>query len=69
MAALLTPHDMLRKLQESGDMTRLMVLQEEVKTLPFGDIWTKYCEECSVAADEGWLEDVLCYEKEVLTNR
>ena len=50
-------------------MTRLMVMQEEMKTLPFGDIWAKYCEECGVAADESWLDDVLAYEKEVLANR
>ena len=69
LAALVTPNDMLRKLQEEGNMTRLMVMQEEMKTLPFGDIWTKYCEECGVAADESWLEDVLAYEKEVLAVR
>ena len=69
LSALITPNDMLRQLQEDGNMTRLMVMQEEVKTLPFGDIWTKYCEECGVAADENWLEDVLRYEKEVLAAR
>lgn len=36
------------------------------KTLPFGDVWNKYCEECGVAADESWLDEVLAYEKEVL---
>jgi L-rhamnose isomerase len=46
-----------------------MVMQEEMKTLPFGDIWAKYCEECGVSADESWFEEVLAYEKEVLANR
>ena len=40
-----------------------------VITLPFGDIWAKYCEECGVAADESWFEEVLAYEKEVLAAR
>lgn len=69
LSALITPNDMLRKLQEEGNMTRLMVMQEEMKTLPFGDIWEKYCEECVVAADESWLDDVLAYEKEILAVR
>ena len=60
---------MLRKLQAEGNMTRLMVMQEEMKTLPFGNIWEKYCEECGVAADESWLDDVLAYEKEILAVR
>jgi len=69
LLALITPHEALRKLQEEGNTTRLMVMQEEMKTLPFGDIWRKYCKECSVTADESWLEDVLAYEKEILKVR
>ena len=60
---------MLRQLQDEGNMTRLMVMQEEMKTLPFGDVWAKYCDECGVTADENWLEEVLEYEKEVLATR
>jgi L-rhamnose isomerase len=69
LSALLTPNEMLADLQNSANMTKLMVMQEEMKTLPFGDIWIKYCEECGVAADEGWLDNVLAYENEVLANR
>jgi len=46
-----------------------MVMQEELKTFPFGDVWTKYCEECGVPADKNWFEEVERYEKEVLLNR
>ena len=69
LSALVTPNDMLKELQDAGNMTKLMVMQEELKTMPFGDIWAKYCEECGVAADESWLDDVLAYEKEVLAVR
>ena len=62
-------NEMLKKLQDEGNMTRLMVMQEEMKTLPFGDIWSKYCEECGVAADESWLDDVFAYEEKILTER
>ena len=69
LSALVTPNDMLKELQDTGNMTKLMVMQEELKTMPFGDVWAKYCEECGVAADESWLDEVLEYEKEVLANR
>ena len=44
-------------------------MQEELKTFPFGDVWTKYCEECGVPADKNWFAEVERYEKEVLLNR
>ena len=37
--ALLTPNETLKQLQDEGRMTELMVKQEEIKTLPFGDVW------------------------------
>ena len=41
--ALLTPNEALKQLQDENRMTELMVRQEEIKTLPFGDVWAKYC--------------------------
>ena len=68
--ALCTPNEMLANLQKENNMTKLMVLQEQLKTMPFGEIWNKYCEECGVKADDGeWLEEVLKYVKEVLSKR
>ncbi|MDD3198572.1 MAG: L-rhamnose isomerase, partial [Eubacteriales bacterium] len=37
--ALCTPHDKLKKMQDDGDFTELMVVQEGLKTMPFGDVW------------------------------
>ena len=67
--ALCTPHDKLKKLQDNGEFTELMVVQEGLKTMPFGDVWVKYCETCGVAGDESWFEDVKKYESEVLSLR
>ena len=65
--ALLQPDDKLKALQDSGNMTELMVLQEEMKTAPFGDIWNEYL------LREGVENDYFCeiakYEKEVLSKR
>ena len=65
--ALLQPNDKLKELQDSNNMTELMVLQEELKTAPFGDIWVKYLESEKIPAD--YLSEVKEYEKEVLLKR
>jgi len=44
-------------------------LQEEMKTLPFGDVWDEYCKECGVAEDGAWFGVVKEYENSVLKNR
>ena len=69
LSALCTPNAELKKLQDENRLTELMVMQEELKTFPFGDVWTKYCEECGVPADKNWFAEVERYEKEVLLNR
>lgn len=67
--ALLMPHAKLKALQDSGNFTEMMMLQEECKTLPFGDIWEAYCESQGVPADASWYEEIRTYEKEVLSLR
>ncbi|MBR2018996.1 MAG: L-rhamnose isomerase [Clostridia bacterium] len=69
LAALLTPHDALKALQNSGRMTELLALQEEYKTYPMGAVWEEYCKREGVPADASWIEDVLNYEKTVLSAR
>jgi len=44
-------------------------MQEEVKTLPFGDIWAEYCSRCGVDADTAWYNEIVKYENEVLLKR
>ena len=67
--ALLTPNEALKKLQDENRFTELMVMQDETKTMPFGDVWKEYCEQCGVPGDREWLHDVKTYEKEVLSKR
>lgn len=67
--ALLMPHDKLKALQDEGRFTELMVLNEEVKTLPFGDIWEQYCKSSGVPTDCELFGEVDKYEKEVLLKR
>ena len=65
--ALLQPNDKLKVLQEENDMTSLMVLQEELKTAPMGDVWAEYLKREGIAED--YLTEVKVYEKEVLSKR
>ncbi len=67
LSALLTPNEYLKGLQDSANMTELLVMQEEVKTYPFGEVWEEYLRQCNVPSD--WFEKIKTYEKEVLLKR
>ncbi len=67
--ALLTPHKTLQKLQNDRNFTRLMMMQEDIKTLPFGDVWNYFCSVNNVAADLEWYGEIQKYEDDVLTKR
>ena len=67
--ALLQPCDVLKKLQDEGNFTKLMVMQEELKTYPFGEVWQEYCRVCGKPEDGAWFPAVEAYEKEVLSLR
>ncbi len=65
--ALLQPTEELKALQNEGNMTRLMVCQEALKTAPFYDVWEEYLRRENVPS--GYIDEVEKYEKEVLKNR
>ncbi len=67
LSALVTPD--FTELQNKNDWTKLMVAKEEMKTMPFGEIWAQYCRVCGVLADGEWFEAVREYENNVLCKR
>ncbi len=69
LSALCTPNESFKKLQDENNMTELMVMQEEIKLFPFGDVWEEYCRVCGVEASFKWLDEVKKYEEEVLLKR
>lgn len=69
LSALLQPAKKLKGLQDAGNFTELMVLQEELKLYPMGDVWNYFCEMCDVPQKEDWFDFVKRYEEEVLTKR
>lgn len=69
LMALLTPNEELTSIQNSDNWTKLMVKQEELKTLPFGEIWNEYCRQCDTLPDGEWFNIIETYENEVLCKR
>ena len=69
LKAMLTPWKELKALQDAGEFTAQLVLQEEYKNYPVDEIWAEFCKRNGVVADESWLKVVQKYEKDVLLKR
>ena len=67
--ALLQPHEALKEMQDRADYTQRLMLMEDTKTLPFGDVWDEYCRRAGVPLDREWYEEVMRYEREVTSKR
>jgi L-rhamnose isomerase len=65
--ALLEPSDKLKALQDEGNMTELLVMSEELKTMPFGAVWEEYLTRSGV--EISFIESIKEYEKKVLSAR
>jgi L-rhamnose isomerase len=66
--ALLQPNHALKALQEDAKFTELMALSEELKTLPFGEVWEEYLRQQGTAGAD-WYDAVQKYEDTVLSKR
>lgn len=67
--SLLTPWNLLKKAQDEHDHTKLLELSEDIKTLPFGEIFAEYCRREGVPEDGNWYKAVEEYENKVLKKR
>ena len=65
LTALLLPNEKLKELQDNGEFTKLLALQEENKLLPVGAVWDEFCTRNNVPAGSEWLKDIEDYEKNV----
>jgi L-rhamnose isomerase len=68
LIALLEPAA-LREAEKSGDLTTRLALMEELKSMPWGDVWDHYCEMQSVPVGMNWLKETQKYEAAVLSKR
>ncbi len=65
--ALLQPSKKMQELQDEASFTELMVLSEEMKTMPMGDVWAEFLERQGI---EGcYINSIKEYEEKVLVNR
>ena len=70
VSRIVTPDDdpNFRRMKEQYAEQYLLVRQEELKTLPFGEVWAEYCRR-GVPKDGAWLPEVRRYEKSILEAR
>lgn len=69
LIALLEPTDKLRQMEGAGDFTARLAILEELKTLPFGEVWDYYCSKMEIPAGTDWLKEVRDYEAKVTNLR
>lgn len=69
LIAALTPWDTLKQLQDSGNHTKLLALKEELKMLPYHEVWQHYCNQERVASDISWFDEINIYEQSVQSKR
>lgn len=69
LRALLTPWNLLKEAQDTYDHTRTLALQEEIKTLPWQEVWNEYLSRNGYVDDASWYEEIKEYENEILKER
>lgn len=69
MISMLEPTQLIGDIEDSGNTGHRLALLEELKSLPFGAVWNKFCLDNNTPAGYDWLEQVDKYEKEVLSKR
>lgn len=69
LKALLEPTEKLQKIEENQDFTARLVLTEQLKDLPYNDVWNYYCFREGVEQDLDWYDFVKVYESEILKER
>ncbi len=67
--ALLEPIEKLRKFEEQGKNFERLSMLELMKTKPFGAIWDYYCLKNKVPVGQDYIDEILKYEKKILSKR
>ncbi len=69
LTAMLLPNEKLKAMQDKREFTELMMLQEELKFFPVGDVWNEFCRRNGTDGSAKWFDEIKKYEKEVLSAR
>ena len=69
LKALLEPTEDLRTIELEQDLTKRLVVTEELKDFPYADVWNYFCETNGVPVGLAWYNEVKAYEEQVLPKR
>jgi L-rhamnose isomerase len=69
LAALLEPIDHMRELEVAGDYTARLALLEELKAMPVGAVWDRFCQQQGAPVGLCFLDEIRVYEAEELSKR
>lgn len=69
LISLLEPVKIIKDAENRGDYFSRLALMEDLKSMPYGNVWNHYCEINNTPNDFEWIKEVLDYEKKVLANR
>ncbi len=67
--AHLIPSELLKEYQDSANYTKMMAINEEVKTFPFGEVWDEYCRRMKVPVGMDWIDAADAYEASIAATR
>ena len=69
LTALLEPTDLLQSEEKDGNLTNRLALMEEIKALPAGAVWDKFCLDRGMPPAWLWIDEIWKYEERVLSRR
>lgn len=65
LRSLLTPFDRLKKAETALDFSARLMMTEELKDLPYGEIWAEFCKRMNVPAGLSLIADLETYQSSV----
>ena len=69
LIAMLQPYDKLLDYEENQQYFQRLAMLEDIKSMPWGEIWQEYCRRMNVPNDLDWISEVEQYELDVLSKR
>jgi L-rhamnose isomerase len=67
--ALLEPFKELQRIELEGRLAEKLALLEELKTLPFGDVWSELCCRADRSGDRSWIDQAEKYYRAAICRR
>ena len=69
LLALLEPFRLLEQYEDENRLFERLAMQEELKNLPWNAVWDMFCLKNGVPVSDGYISEILKYEKEVTSKR